>query len=234
MKTIGILGGMGPLATVELYKKIILKTKAEKDQEHIHVIIDSNTNIPDRTDNILNDGENPLVEMIKSARVLEEAGADFLIMPCNTAHYFYNELCEKVNIPFLNMLEITVNYIEEKYRKDITAGLLATDGTILSGIYDKYFNNSDLKLIKPKLNQHYVMEFIYEGIKKGNYEIGTSNFFKARDELLANGAELLILGCTELPIGAEIFQFKGNYLDPMDVLAEKAIKFAGGEIKKTW
>ena len=87
MKTIGIIGGMGPLATVDLYRRIVLRTKAERDQDHIHVIIDSNTDIPDRTKAIIADGEDPTVELVKSAKRLEHAGADFLIMPCNTAHY---------------------------------------------------------------------------------------------------------------------------------------------------
>jgi aspartate racemase len=103
MKTIGILGGMGPLATADLYRKIILHTKADKDQDHVHAIIDGNTNIPDRTAYIMGKGENPLPEMIKSARTLERAGVDFIIMPCNTAHHFFDQLAKSVNIPLLNM-----------------------------------------------------------------------------------------------------------------------------------
>lgn len=230
MKTIGILGGMGPLATADLYKKIILKTKAERDQDHIHVLIDGNTNIPDRTSSIIANGEDPLIEMIKSARMLEKAGADFLIMPCNTAHYFYDELTNNIKIPFLNMLELTVKYIKDKYGDNVIVGLLATDGTNQSGIYDEYFNKAGIKLIKPNETQKYVMEFIYEGIKKGNYTIGTYGFFKAVDELKENGAEIFILGCTELSSAAEIYEFEGNFVDPMDILAENAIKFAGGSI----
>jgi len=232
MKTIGIIGGMGPLATVDLYKKIVLKTKAELDQEHIHVLIDSNTNIPDRTKSIISRAESPLNEMIKSAKNLENSGADFLIMSCNTAHYYYNDLCQAINIPFLNMLEETVKFIERTYGKNIIAGLLATDGTISTGIYDEYLNKSNIKVIKPQQTQKYVMEFIYEGIKKGNFSMGTSRFLEAIKELKENGAEIFILGCTELSSANEIFNFKGNFIDPLDVIAERAIEFAGGVVKK--
>ena len=140
MKTIGIIGGMGPLATVHLYERIVLRTKALRDQDHIRVLIDSNTNIPDRTKAIIADGEDPTVELIKSAKILENSGADFLIMPCNTAHYFISTLQEAVNIPFVNMVEETVKYTAEKFGSDTVVGILATDGTIISNIYEYYYS----------------------------------------------------------------------------------------------
>lgn len=231
MKTIGILGGMGPLATIDLYKRIILRTKANKDQDHIHVIIDSNTKIPDRTQCIISNGKSPLNEMIKSAHKLEKAGADFLIMPCNTAHYFYNELIRNIDIPFLNMLEITVNYITENYGKEIVAGLLATDGTNKSGIYGYYFNKANIKLIRPEKFQSYVMNFIYNDMKTCNYNLTPHSFLKAIDELKENGADIFILGCTELSLWADIYNFKEKFVDPIDILAEKAITFAGAQLK---
>src|SRR5699024_10166329 len=112
MKTLGILGGMGPLATVKLFEKIVSLTHANKDQEHIHTIIDSNINIPHRSRYILGNGDDPLNELIKSAKRLENAGADFLVMPCNTAHYFYDKIVAVMNIPFLNMIEETAKYIK--------------------------------------------------------------------------------------------------------------------------
>jgi aspartate racemase len=230
MKTVGILGGMGPLATADLYRKIILHTKAERDQDHIHVIIDGNPIIPDRTDHITGDGDDPLPDMIRSAHTLESAGADFLIMPCNTAHYFFDELSNNVNIPFLNMIELTVKYIEISYGHNTTVGLLATDGTIKSGIYDQYFRKSHINLVKSGDNQKYVMEFIYEGIKKGNYAIGTDGFLKAVNELKEKGAEIFVLGCTELSSASDIYRFQGNFVDPLDILAKKSIEYAGGSV----
>ena len=128
MKTVGIIGGMGPLATVDLFGKIVNLTDAKCDNDHIHILIDNNTYIPDRTSYILGDGENPIDELVKSAKRLKNMGADFLIMPCNTAHYFYNDIINNVSIPFINMIEETANYINNKNIKKV--GLLSTTGTI--------------------------------------------------------------------------------------------------------
>lgn len=106
-KTIGILGGMGPLATSDLFKKIIDVTDVDKDQDYPRVLIDNNTNIPDRTMAILHGGESPVPEMVRSTTVLSEMGADVLIIPCNTAHYFYNVIADSVTIPVLNMIKET-------------------------------------------------------------------------------------------------------------------------------
>ena len=127
-KVIGILGGMGPLATADLFQKITLHTVAACDQAHPRVCIDSNTDIADRTAALLHGGEDPVPEMIKSAKRLESIGADFLIMPCNTAHNYYEQVCEAVTIPVLHMIALTRDALKERGVK--CAGLLATDGTV--------------------------------------------------------------------------------------------------------
>lgn len=230
MKTIGILGGMGPLATVFLYNKIVKRTKAEKDQDHIHIIIDSNTKIPDRTNNIIGDGEDPVFEMVSSAQMLEKAGADFIIMPCNTAHYFYDKIAQSIGIKLVNMLDETVKNIAIKYGCNKKVGLLATDGTNKSGIYEKYFDSIGSTLIKPIKTQKYVMDFIYNGIKKGDFNFAADGLLEAANEVKAKGAELILLGCTELSVANDIYSFEGNFVDPMDILALKAIELAGGTI----
>ena len=125
-----------------------------------------------------------------------------------------------------------MGFIEKTYGKDIIAGLLATDGTISTGIYDEYFNKANINVIKPRKTQKDVMEFVYEGIKKGDFSFGVDGFFEAVEELKNNGAEIYILGCTELSSAKDILNFKGNFIDPLEVIAEKAIEFAGGEVKK--
>lgn len=230
MKTVGIIGGMGPLATVDLYRRIVLRTKALKDQDHIHVIIDSNTNIPDRTKAIIANGEDPTVELIKSAKILEAAGADFLIMPCNTAHYFIDVIKESVHIPFVNMLEETVNYTNDKYGEYITVGIMATDGTIKSKIYEDYFKKLGIKTVIPEETQEKIMKFIYEVIKSGRYDEGTELFYDCVSELKEKGANAFLLGCTELSSAQYLFNFEGPFINPIEVLTEASIKFAGGEI----
>lgn len=230
MKTVGIIGGMGPLATVDLYRRIVLRTKALKDQDHIHVIIDSNTNIPDRTKAIIANSEDPTIELIKSAKMLEASGADFLIMPCNTAHYFIDVIKENVHIPFINMLDETVKYTYDKYGKHIVVGIMATDGTIKSKLYEDYYNKLGIKTVVPDETQAEIMKFIYDVIKSGKYDEGTELFYKCVSELKEKGADAFLLGCTELSSAQYLYNFEGPFINPMEVLTEATIKYAGGEI----
>ncbi len=227
-KVIGIIGGMGPLATADLFKKIVLNTKAEKDQDHIRVLVDNNTNIPDRTGAILHGGSDPVPELTKSAKALSDMGADLLIMPCNTAHYFHRKVQEVVSIPVLHMIEITCNTLKKQGVKK--AGLLATDGTIQSGIYQKIFKNSGIELIKPdEMGQKAVMDLIYGGVKASKWDFNTTDVRKAMEALINMGAETLILGCTELPLAKEMYNLDYPSVDPTLELAKEAIKRADGE-----
>lgn len=230
MKNIGIIGGMGPLATVHLFERIVLKTNAKKDQDHIRVIIDNNTNIPDRTKAIIGDGEDPTVEMIKSAKYLEASGADFLIMPCNTAHYFIDKISKNVNIPMLNMLDKTVKATHDKYGQDVVVGILATDGTIESKIYENYYAKMGIKTIIPRNTQKKVMEFIYDVIKAGKFEVGPDLMFEAVEELKEMGATAFLLGCTELSSADFMYKFEGEFINPIEILAKESILYAGGKI----
>lgn len=229
-KTIGIIGGMGPLATCDLYEKVIKVTSAQKDQEHIRVCIDGNTEIPDRTAAILHGGNDPLPEMVRSAVRLEGMGADVLIMPCNTAHYFYRKILPFVKTPFLNMLEETA---DAAAKKGITkAGLLATDGTVQSGVYEEAFRRQGISLELPTSEeQKSVMELIYEGVKADNYQLDVARFEKTMDRLLQEGSQILILGCTELPVAFQKWQFKQPNIDPTLVLASRAVQYVGAKVK---
>ena len=176
-KIIGILGGMGPAATADLFTKIINSTDASCDQEHLHVIIDSNTNIPDRTEALIHGGADPTEQMTQSARRLVEAGAELIVMPCNTAHGFYDAVCASVPVPVLHMIKLTA---QELMRHEITrAGLLATDGTVQSGIYELCFAGSGIELITPSPEaQAAVMDLTYNGVKAGRRDFDTSGFLK--------------------------------------------------------
>lgn len=232
-KIIGILGGMGPMATINLFQRIVQSTKANSDQEHIHILIDNNTSIPDRTAYIMGKGENPLSQLIISAKRLENAGADFLIMPCNTAHYFYEDLRNEVKIQFVNMIDETAIYIKKKYPNIKKVGILGTEGTVKSGIYDKVFNKIGMNIIKPcSENQNSITNIIY-GVKEGVMLIPIDGIYRAVEEMEAYGAEVFILGCTELSVVNDIHRLNGTYVDPLRVLCEKAIVYAGGKIRRT-
>lgn len=229
-KIIGILGGMGPTATADLFNKIIISTKAACDQEHLHVIIDSNTDIPDRTAALLNGGEDPTEQLVLSARRLQSAGAELIAMPCNTAHGFYDAVCAAVDIPVLHMIKLTAQELRREGVK--RAGLLATDGTVRTGIYDKCFEGSGIELLTPSQDaQSAVMELIYKGVKAGRRDFDTGRFEKAARELSERGAQTLILGCTELPPAFGIYGLHYPHTDPTLVLARAAVLAAGGELR---
>ena len=227
-KTIGIIGGMGPLATADLFEKIVGHTKAACDQEHLHVVIDSNTNIPDRTAALLHGGADPLPELVKSAGRLEKMGADVLIMPCNTAHNYYDGIAAAVSVPVLHMVRLTAQALVERGVKK--AGLLATDGTVRTGIYQKSFAGSGVELLtQDEAGQRAVMEMIYQGVKAGDMAFDAQPARQAMERLLAAGAEVLILGCTELPLAVKLYGIALPAVDPTLELALEAIRFAGGE-----
>jgi aspartate racemase len=228
-RTLGVIGGMGPLATVKLFERIVLSTEAKSDQEHLHIIIDNNTNISDRTKYILKGTDNPLDELIISAKKLEDMGADFIIMPCNTAHYFIEEIRKNIKIPFISMIEETAKHIIDNYPGIRNLGLLATEGTYSSRVYNNVFDNYGLNVYIPnKDNQGKLMNFIYD-IKRGIYTPDFNNFNEPVKELLVQGAELFILGCTELSVAYDLFRFEGEYLDAMDVIVKRSIEYAGAK-----
>ncbi len=138
-KTIGILGGMGPEATADLFYRIVKATPVERDQDHPRTIVYSNSKVPDRTPAIVGEGESPLPEMLMAAKSLQGAGADFLIIPCNTAHYFIEDLRNELGIPVLHMIEMTARHAAREYPGARMVGLIATDGTLSSGIYERFF-----------------------------------------------------------------------------------------------
>ncbi|MDE7260762.1 MAG: amino acid racemase [Oscillospiraceae bacterium] len=228
-KAIGIIGGMGPLATADLFQKIILHTRASCDQEHLRVYIDSNTNIPDRTAALLHGGADPTPELVSSARGLERQGAELLIMPCNTAHNFYDGGQSAVSVPVLHMIRLTAQALAGRGVK--TAGLLATDGTIQTGIYQRTFAGTGVELLVPaEEGQRAVMDMIYQGVKAGKRDYNAAAARRAMESLMERGAETLILGCTELPLAVELYGLVFPVTDPTLELALGAIRAAGGEI----
>jgi len=230
-KVIGILGGMGPLATSDLFQKIVLHTAAATDQEHPRVCIDSNTDIPDRTAALLHGGADPVPELVKSARRLEAIGADVLLIPCNTAHGFYDRVQAAVGIPVLHMLALTRDAL--RARGVSCAGLLATDGTLATRLYQDVFAGSGVSLLTPeRADQAAVMSLIYDGIKAGDPAWPADGFRAACEHLLARGAETLILGCTELPLAFDRYGLSYPHTDPTLELALAAIRFAGCGVKE--
>ncbi|MDP5275483.1 aspartate/glutamate racemase family protein [Chengkuizengella axinellae] len=222
-KVIGIIGGMGPMATVDLMEKIIANTPAKQDQEHIHVIADNNSQIPDRTSAILGRGKDPTPWMIQSAQRLQNAGAEILVMACNTAHFFYNAVRSSIHIPILHIPLETAYYLKINHYKSV--GLLATDGTIKSKLYQRYFENFEINYIPTdEILQEKVMEGIYE-VKGGKLETGSQLLSEAAEQLISNGADAIIAGCTEVPLVLHSTE-DCCVIDPTEIIANKVIEVA--------
>ena len=226
-KVIGILGGMGPEATIDLLYKIIKFTPAEKDQDHLRIIIDNNPKIPDRTAAILGKGEDPLPALQKTAQNLEKAGADFIIIPCNTAHYFLPSIQESVKIPILNMIEETAKETQKKNSSIKKVGLLASIGTYKTEIYHQHFNKYNIEVISPEeKDKEKVMKVIY-AVKAGDLsEEVKKNIIQIAQKLIDKGAEAIITGCTEIPLILKEGDVPAPVIDPTQVLAKIAIRKA--------
>ncbi len=230
-KTIGILGGMGPMATCDLMKKIIDHTDAACDQEHIRICVDSNTNIPDRTAAILGQGKDPRPEMIKSAVLLQGMGADVLIVSCNTAHYFLEDVEKCVDIPILHMPRETAKELRRQGVR--TAALLATDGTVQCGLYDQELKTQGIACVHPNAEeQQMIMSLIYDYVKAGKPYPYAEKIRAMQDRLAKQGVERMILGCTELPIAFAQWDTIIPTIDPTDVLAQSAIRCTSNKLKK--
>jgi len=232
-KTPGIIGGMGPSATCDLMQKIIDNTDAADDQHNIHLLVDQNTDVPDRTAAILKGGADPMPELTKSARRLHAAGADFLCMSCNTAHYFHERLSNEVPIPILNMPAESAKELKRRGVRKV--GLLATDGTIRTGVYHRYLKAEGIDVVVPEgEDQATVMRLIYDCVKKGVPvgEYPAQAVAKTVAGLKAKGAEAFLLACTELPIAFERLGYRDGFVDPTLVLARAIIREAGAPLKK--
>lgn len=229
-KAIGILGGMGPLATADLFTKIVLMTDASCDNEHVRVYIDNNAHIPDRTPAIMGEGEDPVPAMLESVKKLNNIGASVLIMPCNTAHYFLEKLRPHSAVPFISMIDETAKACKEQHGTK-AVGLLGTAATINSGMYKRALELFDVPCIEPNARQkELLMEMIY-AVKSGKTDLDKEGFLEMLAEMKARGAQYFILGCTELPIVAQMFGLAEATLDPTTVVAKAAIEFCGYCVK---
>ncbi|MEW9095818.1 MAG: amino acid racemase [Clostridiaceae bacterium] len=227
-KTVGILGGMGPKATADLLDKIVDLTPAKKDQDHIHIIVDNNPKIPDRTGYIMGKGENPIGALLETAVRLRNNGVDFIIIPCNTAHYFYDKLVEAVEIPFINMIEEVGKYILDKFGK-CKVGLLATTGTYEGKVYEKYLNPLGIDVLVPEDEiKDMVLDLIYK-VKAGERKFKVEELNCILKGFKEQEVEVIILGCTELPlvfnpIKDNFSEF--NFISSTDILAKKTVELA--------
>ena len=235
-QVIATVGGMGPEATIDLFTKIVKGSKVKRDQDHLRIVIDNNPQIPDRTLAIKGKGPSPLPRLTQSAKMLGRAGANFILIPCITAHHFFGPLQRRIKTPILHILDETLDYIQTQLEEVHKIGIIATTGTVQAGLFQKIFANSNIELIfpVPETQKKYVMEAIYG--KRGIKTIGPSEnskrlVLKASKELMRRGAQVIIAGCTEIPLVLKEGDLPIRILDPLSILAKAAIKEAGGKTK---
>jgi len=227
-RVLGILGGLGPMATVYFYEMLTEHTKVTRDQDHIDMVISSRATTPDRTAFILGQSdENPLPVMVEEANRLIRAGAEVIVLPCNTAHYFYDELSRQTGVPIINIITETVSYCAAQGWQKI--GILATEGTVKSGAYHEVCRRAGIEAVAPsEEDQAIISEIIYGQIKQG-LPVDYDRFFAVADGLLAQGCQTLILGCTELSLLKKSGKLDRYYTDSLAVLASVTIRACGKE-----
>lgn len=225
---LGILGGLGPMSSVYFYELITAHTDARRDQEHIDIILSSRASTPDRTDYIIGKSEeSPLPYMIEDALRMEAYGADAIVIPCNTAHYFLDEVRRSVHVPVPSIIEETAQYIKQcGYKK---AGIMATAGTVASGSYQQKLKTLGLGWEIPgEREQHYLHEIIYGDIKSGR-EPDMEKFSAVAENLSGKGCDVMILGCTELSLIRQTETMEIPFADSLKILAHKAITLCGAK-----
>lgn len=222
-KIIGILGGMGPAATLDAMEKIIKNTPATCDQEHIPVIAISFPDIPDRTASILSGGESPLNKMLAALKILEAAGAQCIIMPCNTAHYWYDKLKSSTKTHFLNMIEITCNKIISEGVNNIA--ILATTGTIKANLYQDKLKKENVNFFIPdEVQQEVIMNSIL-AYKSGDGERAYQLLKSVISQFKMIGVERFIMGCSEIPVILRRDGDNGQYIDATEELVKMAVEW---------
>lgn len=233
---LGVLGGLGPLATVYFMDLLVKMTEASCDQEHIPTLVLNDAEIPDRTQYILGQSSHsPLPKMKKNAELLQNCGCDYIVIPCNTAHYFYDEVQKAVNIPIINILDETVKYCVDRNPDIKKVGVLATEGTTKSASYKKYIEKYGLEEVIPSQEDSVcLMNIIYNQVKAGR-QVNITEFMRIIWNMVRAGSDVIILGCTELSIINRDNRLTKNYhniVDSMEVLARSSILKCGKNVKE--
>ena len=220
-KTLGILGGVGPLATVYFADLIVKMTPAKCDQDHIRTIVSNNPKIPDRTDYILDRSKpNPLPVMIEDAKMLESLGCDCIAIPCNTAHFFFDEIQKNIGVELINIVEETVKSAVGNVKNLRKLGILATSGTLHSGVYETVCKRFGVECEIPQESEiRSLMHIIYDEVKAGK-PFSHEELFSIIDAMRERGCDAVVLGCTEL--SAIYYELKGERIDIVDSMTALA------------
>jgi aspartate racemase len=221
-RVVGIIGGMGPEATLDLMRRVLAKTPAQGDQDHIHLIVESNPKIPSRIAHLIEGtGADPTPELIRIALNLQRAGADALAIPCNTAHAYAHSIRRAVSIPLLDMVQLTVEQIATS-RRVARVGLLASSAVLETELYARSFGTHGIDVVHPA-RQDEVMALI-NAVKGGDTGAEIQNALAAIARDLADQADVLLVGCSELSVVSG--GITAQFVDSLDVQAQAIVNFA--------
>jgi aspartate racemase len=226
-KTVGILGGLGPEATASFFYKIVAKTPARKDQEHIPMVIFSNPKIPDRSASCLRGQNDVFISLIDGIKFLINSKVNLIAIPCVSSHLYYQELIEGFSIPILNIVDETTSYVANNKPEIQKIGILATTVTINKMLFTNAFNKFNIDTIVPRkeIQENSVMPAIYF-IKAGEKKRATEMIDKAIRELVARGAQAIVAGCTEISLIANPGSSSVPVIDALDCLADAVVREA--------
>ena len=229
MKTIGIVGGVGPEASNKFCEMLIKYKSKKKDQDNLPFMHFCNPSVPDRTEFILGQGEDPVPELINSCIKLQKAGADFLVIPCNTAHVFLSRIQKEVSVPIIDMTGVLVKKMKSHRPFTKKVGILATTGSIKSNLFKDYFEAVGIEAVfLEEIDQEeLVMGAIYgkKGIKAGKKQLPKKLLTFAANKLIEKGAEEIVLGCTEIPLVLKQKHLRVKLRDPMEIVAKEIINY---------
>jgi aspartate racemase len=229
-KTIGVLGGMGPEATLDFFAKVLAHERAERDQEHLRLLIDNNPAVPNRNEAVAGTGPSPAPVLAEMARGLERAGAEFLVMACNAAHAFQREVEAAVAIPFLSIIEVTAEAALERVPGVRAVGVLGSSGCLDAGLYQTAFSRRGVTAPVPEGEARARFMTLLYRIKGGDKgEAVRRGMLELADGLAQAGAEAIVAGCTEVPLVLGENDLTLPLLDSSDALAAAAVACARGE-----
>lgn len=222
-QVLGVLGGMGPAATVEFYRRLTAAVDAATDQDHPRIIIDSNAKVPDRTAALLDGGADPTPFLLDSLATLQTAGADVIVMPCNTAHAYLEVIRDHASVPVVDMIERTTAAAPGEG----PIGLLATSGTIEVALYQDALATRDLEVVVPNDDDQAAAMRAIHRIKAGDVPAAIPDAERVATALEQGGAVAIILGCTEFSVLASHHQLSLPTVDPLDALVSAALEHLG-------
>ena len=223
---IGVLGGMGPLATIDFMHKLLAATPAARDQDHLPLLVSSIPQVPDRTAAFRGEGASPLPALVESGRRLVDGGAALLVMPCNTAHLWFEPLQAALGVPMLHIVDMALAEARRHVGAGAPLGLLATEATLDSGLYTARAADVAWRLPTPAEREAWITPGI-AAVKAGDLGCGRMLLGKAAAALAARGAQALVLGCTEIPLVVDAGTAPVPVIDATAALARATVAWAG-------